>query len=146
MTADVILKRAACPEERAAAYAIRHAVFVREQAIPTALDRDGRDDAAVHVLAYVGGEPAGTARLVVGEGGAGVVARVAVLPAYRGWGLGRRLVRALEDEAAGWGVRRLVLHPHEHLEGYYRDLGYRRIGGTHTAGSHRLLTMEKRLP
>lgn len=146
MTADrVVVRVASGPEELAAAFEIRRHVFVEEQKIPSHLDADGRDRAATHVLALEGETAVATGRLVATDALHGVLARIAVLPAYRGQGLGRRVVEMLESEARRQGLRRLSLEPHRHLERFYESLGYGTIAGTSVVGEHTLIKMEKHL-
>ncbi len=89
--------------------------------------------------------PVATARLTVTDSGEGKIARIAVLGSHRGIGLGRRLIRALEDEAEARGLHTIHLEPHAHLEPFFRVLGYERITEPVTVGPHRLLGMVKRL-
>jgi predicted GNAT family N-acyltransferase len=117
----------------AAVHAIRHEVFVVEQDVPAELEWDGKDGRAVHVLAPDGG----TGRLLLGADAAAknggdpdiaVLGRLAVLKTARGTGLGARLVRALEDEAAGLGLAGVYLEAQVHAIGFYRKLGYEAHG------------------
>ena len=126
-----------------AALAIRKRVFVEEQEIPDHLDSDGLDASAVHVLVLDGETPVATGRLVVEAPGVGVLARSAVVPGHRGFGLGQRVVQRLEALAREQGVAELSLHPHRYLERFYERLGYRTVAGTSVVGRHELITMEK---
>ncbi len=63
-----------------AAFAVRHQVFVVEQAVPPELERDEFDDVAVHLVALRGDEVVGTLRIVV-SGGTAKIGRMAVLAA-----------------------------------------------------------------
>ena len=125
---------------------IRHAVFVAEQGIPPELDRDGRDKSAVHVLVWCGASAVATGRMLRVGPQEGQLARIAVLPAFRGRGLGREVVRALEAEARKQGLRRLRLQAHRHLEDFYRNLGYECTGTTARAGTHVVIDMARTLP
>lgn len=118
----------------AAVRAIRQAVFVEEQACPPdeewdapdAPERRGRT--THHLLARVGGEPAGCTRWRPVEGGAAKLERFAVLVPFRRTGLGRALVaRAIADAQAA-GFARLVLHAQAHLEAFYASFGFRPAG------------------
>ena len=144
---DIELRRVATAEDLRSAQAIRRSVFVEEQRIPEELEYDGADEASIHVIAIRHGAAVATARLTpAGEPGAGVMARVAVVPACRGSGLGRRVVQALEQHGAAAGITRIELHPHHYLEAFYADLGYATVpGGEHQVGDHRLITMAKQL-
>ena len=48
---DYRIKRVETDEDRQRAYALRHEVFVVEQAVPEDLERDEQDEGADHVLA-----------------------------------------------------------------------------------------------
>ncbi|GAL31258.1 hypothetical protein JCM19239_3156 [Vibrio variabilis] len=69
------------------AQAIRYQVFTVEQSIPNELDFDGLDCVAEHVLVTETNQAVATARLVINADGSSVMARVAVLEAYRGRGI-----------------------------------------------------------
>ncbi len=72
--------------------AVRHAVFVREQGIPTELEWDGRDAGCLHVLAVdARGAAVGTARMQAD----GHIGRMAVLKDRRGQGVGGQLLASL---------------------------------------------------
>lgn len=131
--------------DRRRAAAIRHAVFVVEQGIPEHLDRDGLDDGATHVLGWWGDRAVATGRLVTEPEATGHLGRIAVLPDFRGRGLGRRVVAALETAARAQGLHTALLHAHSHLEAFYRALGYRPAGLPFDAGGYRLIPMKKTL-
>jgi len=84
-------------------FAVRRAVFVREQGVDESEEMDGRDEAATHFVGYDDGDPVGTARLRTVGDGVGKVERVAVLAAHRGSGVGRALMYRLEAWAARTG-------------------------------------------
>lgn len=146
MTYDIEIKRSLTPEEMASAFAIRHEVFVREQDIPAELDFDGRDKQAQHVLVCSAGRGVATGRVLVSDSGEAVLARIAVLPEFRGHGLGRVVVRELEAIAVQFEATSLRLHPHRHLERYYQQLGYTTVPGTDSVAGHELITMTKNAP
>jgi predicted GNAT family N-acyltransferase len=117
---------------------VRDEVFVDEQAVPSDLERDERDADAVHFVALVGTEIVGTGRLVVEPPGfegldpqlgpVGHLGRLAVRAAGRGRGTGAALVRRIEADAAGCGLRALYLAAQTHALGFYERLGYRAYG------------------
>jgi predicted GNAT family N-acyltransferase len=106
---------------------LREAVFVREQGVPAALEWDGRDESAVHVVVTEGARTVGTARLRVVDGAA-KVERVAVARTHRGRGIGRMLVRHVESEARARGLTRVVLHAQQSAVPFYAALDYREVG------------------
>ena len=143
MTNEYSFKIASTSEEKTEAQRIRHLVFMDEQKIPAELDDDGFNEDAFHALCLKGNETVATGRLVIPEPGKGVLARIAVLPAHRGAGLGQRIVGLLENVAVEQGVQEISLLPHAYLEKFYKDLGYTRIAGTSVVGEHELITMKK---
>jgi len=122
------IRRVASGATLADAQAVRRAVFVEGQDVPEAQEMDGKDEAASHFVAYDGDRPVGTARLREPTPGVAKLERVAVRRPYRGRGLGRRLVRAVEDLAREAGMDEAVLHAQTRLVDFYANLGYRRTG------------------
>jgi predicted GNAT family N-acyltransferase len=141
-----IVQEARTPDALEQARSIRHQVFVAEQGIPAELVDDGLDVSALHVLALHDGAPAATGRLTRSSEREGVLARIAVLPAYRGTGLGGRVVQCLEELARRESLAMLSLTPHHYLARFYGRLGYEAVPGSSTSvGYHALITMVKTL-
>jgi predicted GNAT family N-acyltransferase len=110
----------------AALLAVREAVFVCEQGVPPALERDALDALATHFLARAAtGAPIGTARLLPDAH----IGRLAVLPAWRGRGVGRALLERAVAAAAARGMREVVLHAQVHAQGFYAAAGFTVEGG-----------------
>ncbi|MFC3569464.1 GNAT family N-acetyltransferase [Paracoccus simplex] len=109
--------------------AIRREVFVVEQNVPEAEEWDGRDGAAIHLLARDdSGAAIGTARILV-QGATGKIGRVAVLQSARGTGAGAALIRAALDELRALpGVTRAKLGAQTHAIGFYQKLGFAAYG------------------
>lgn len=114
---------------------VRQRVFVEEQRCPPEEEWDALDDwaggAAQHLVVQVDGETAGTARWYVAEHDGQTVAklgRFALLPAFRGQGLGRALVAHVAAEAARAGYAHQMLYAQAHLEAFYEGFGFRRCG------------------
>ncbi|MBP1807218.1 ElaA protein [Rubellimicrobium aerolatum] len=110
-------------EDLDACLALRRAVFIEEQAVPEALEIDGLDAEAVHLLATVDGRPVGTARLFA-KGDTGKIGRVCVLREARGRGIGAALIRAAVEELRGMGLRRAKLGSQVHAIPFYEGLGF----------------------
>ena len=109
---------------------MRSAVFIEEQGIAHDEEWDALDADAVHAVVFNRlGVPVGTGRLL-GEPQAGTarIGRMAVDRALRGGGVGRLLIEALQQAAAGRGDRRVVLSAQRSAEGFYRRLGYAPVG------------------
>lgn len=104
---------------------IRTRVFVTEQAVSVDLEMDGRDRRCRHALALSGaGEAVGTGRLLPD----GHLGRLAVLPAWRGQGVGIALIEALLRAAAEAGLEQVALNAQTHALPFYRRLGFQSRG------------------
>lgn len=103
----------------------------------------------VYGLAIVDGRMAGLVRYRLRPGYMHV-SRLAVLPDFRGHGVGRRLMAWAEDEAYRLKVRVLRGEVRTVLKDvlqYYLDIGYKVVGYASLRGVRRCLTLiEKRLP
>ena len=113
-------------------YAARQQVFAVEQRC-IYLDVDGHDEAACHVAAWSDAQrmPLAYARLL--DPGEKYVepsmGRVLTTAAARGTGLGRELVRrVLSASAEAWPQHGIRISAQAHLERFYRDVGFRRVG------------------
>jgi len=117
------------PEQLGRALAIRRVVFVVEQGVSEALEFDGRDDGAEHLLALLDGEPVGTLRLrLLEDGRLGKIERVAVLRQARGRRIGHALVRAVLARAVALEVREASLHAQTVASAFYASLGFEAHG------------------
>lgn len=108
------------------AFSIRKEVFVKEQGVPLEeeFDKfDTLDGQCEHILVYYEEQPVGTGRLRVVDG-LGKLERICILEPYRKFGLGKVIVKALEDIAKVKGLSQVKLHGQTHAEGFYEKLGY----------------------
>jgi predicted GNAT family N-acyltransferase len=109
--------------------AVRSEVFIREQRIPETLEWDGKDPHAIHALATdPAGHPIGTGRLLL-DGERAQIGRMAVLPAWRGQGVGASLLQCLLDEARQRGAARAFLNSQTYAVPFYERFGFVRAGG-----------------
>ncbi len=106
--------------------AVREAVFVREQNVPLELEWDALDPLCRHVIARdAQGRPIGTGRLTPEHR----LGRMAVLPEWRGRGVGDALLQALLAEAHKLGWTAVTLHAQVSAEGFYARHGFVAEGG-----------------
>jgi len=124
--------------ERALGRAIRHAVFVEEQAVPPDVEVDGLDDTCQHYLARVGTEAVATARARTTSRG-WKIERVAVLVAQRRRSVGATLVRSMLADAPEGLV--VYVHAQESALGFWQQLGFSAEGQRFFEGgiAHRLM-------
>jgi predicted GNAT family N-acyltransferase len=106
------------------AYSIRKRVFVEEQGVPEEMELDELDLNARHALAYADLECTGTARLVTLTENIGRIGRMAVLPKYRGQGIGRRLLESLLKAAQSQDIKQVELHAQVSVIPFYEQFGF----------------------
>ena len=100
---------------------VREPVFVQEQKVPLELEWDDLDPASQHVLALDGaGNPIGTGRLTPKHS----IGRMAVLPEWRGRGVGEAILAALVDRARESGWPDVTLAAQVHAIGFYARAGF----------------------
>ncbi|MEN1957169.1 GNAT family N-acetyltransferase [Luteimonas changyuni] len=105
---------------------VREAVFVQEQGVPLALEWDELDPVCHHVVARDGaGDAIGTGRLTPARG----IGRMAVLPEWRGRGVGDALLQALLEQSRTLGWPEVTLHAQAAAVGFYARAGFLPVGG-----------------
>ena len=104
-------------------YAVRSIVFVEEQHCPWDEEFDSLDDGAVHILGEQDREPVAAARIRF-MGDYAKLERIAVRAAYRGRGIGDRLVEYMVEIARRHGRTTFKMHAQAHLTGFYRAHGF----------------------
>lgn len=107
---------------------IRHQVFSVEQGVEPALEFDGKDDTAQHLLAYFNSQPVGTARIRYLSPQTAKIERLAVLSAARGQGIGHKLMEAALDVISAKKVDETLVHAQEYIKQLYHNLGFQQVG------------------
>lgn len=113
-------------EELKIAFAIRKDVFVKEQGVPLEDEFDQYDKLngdCKHILVHYNEQPVGTGRIrFIDE--VGKLERICILEPFRKFGLGKSIIKALEEIAEEQGAKKVKLHGQTHAEGFYKKLGY----------------------
>jgi predicted GNAT family N-acyltransferase len=106
-------------------HAVRERVFVHEHGLPRDQERDALDPLSVHVLARdAEGRPIGAGRLTPER----MIGRMAVLPGWRGRGVGAALLDALLQQGRQRGWREVALAAHADAMPFYLRHGFAPIG------------------
>ncbi|MBS4072687.1 MAG: GNAT family N-acetyltransferase [Algoriphagus sp.] len=112
------------------AFAIRNQVFVLEQNVDPALERDDFEATSHHFIAFLEEIPVGAARWRVTDYGV-KLERFAVLREFRGKGIGQALVsEVLIDIAANPDAAGKIKYLHAQLSavGLYSKFGFEKVG------------------
>lgn len=112
------------------AFEVRLEIFVKEQGFSEELEFDGLDAVASHVVFYDDGKPVATGRAFqsADKPSEYILGRIAVMKPYRGTGLGRELMDALEDAARQRGAATVMLGAQCRARGFYEKCGYEAVG------------------
>ncbi|MFE4707722.1 GNAT family N-acetyltransferase [Peribacillus simplex] len=119
-------KRITTESDLKVAFQIRKEVFVEEQGFPLESEFDEYDTLnafSEHILVYYNEEPVGTGRLRVVDG-LGKLERICILEPYRKFGLGKIIIKTLEEIAKKKEISQVKLHGQTQAEGFYKKLGY----------------------
>lgn len=120
---DIEIRRIKSNQDLDAAFWIREVVFVDEQGTPLEEEFDEREDQSEHILVLYEQKPVGTGRLRMVEGVA-KLERICVLASHRQYGIGKMIVKTLEQIGREQGAERAKLHGQTHAENFYKKLGY----------------------
>lgn len=118
------------PADLDAAFAIRRTVFVDEQHVSPEEEYDEFESISTHFLARYDEVPCGTARWRRTSNGV-KLERFAVLPDYRGKGVGKALVRAVLDNVFSQQpepIERIYLHAQVTAMPLYASFGFVPVG------------------
>jgi predicted GNAT family N-acyltransferase len=101
---------------------VRETVFIKEQKVPVALEWDGLDDTALHLLALTHeGEAIGCARLL----GEGSIGRMAVIKSWRNQGVGMALLQRSITHYQQNGISKIRLSAQTHAIKFYEKAGFK---------------------
>jgi predicted GNAT family N-acyltransferase len=103
---------------------VRYQVFVVGQNVPLERELEEADSRYTHILAIAEDKPVGTARLTTD----GHIGRVAVLKEYRKYGIGKEMIRHIEEIAFEMGFEIVELNSQCHAVPFYEKLGYESYG------------------
>ena len=142
--ADFRVVRADWAHEQSRLSSVRRSVFIEEQGVPEVLEWDAADADAgtVHLLAIDrDGLAIGCARLLAD----GHIGRMAVLPGWRGRGVGRALLAAALNAAQARGHRVVKLSAQTHAAGFYARAKFTVVGEAYQEAGIEHVAMEKSL-
>jgi GNAT superfamily N-acetyltransferase len=107
---------------------LRHRVLRAPLGHPLGSEFFDFEPQALHLVARVGEVVVGCVMFHPDGTGGGRLCQMAVETERQGTGLGRRLVRHLEDRLRSDGIERVILHARVPAAGFYARLGYGIVG------------------
>lgn len=109
------------------AFEIRREVFIIEQSCPEQEEFDSFDEQALHLVVYVDGAPAATAR-IWHDGTSFRVGRIAVRKQYRGQKIGDLAVRVSIYKTFLMGAQSIKISAQKYILPLYRKFGFKEYG------------------
>lgn len=109
---------------------IRTLVFIKEQKVPPALEWDGEDETALHLIAYVNDvKPIACTRLIISsksnENAIGHIGRMAVLNEWRKIGVGMALLQEALKRLQQQKIHIIKLSAQIHAVAFYQMVGFK---------------------
>lgn len=110
------------------ALSVRKFVFSEELKCSGNALRDNDDETAQFVNVYFEGVPIATSRMVIKQDREALGGKIAVLPEYRGLGIGGLMLRELEKAATENGIEAFHIIARESAIGFYEKMGFSKAG------------------
>ena len=136
----VTTKLAMRMEDSLHAFAVRAATFIGELDVPYSEEFDGHDFSATHIVAYVGGEPAGAVRLRWLQSFA-MPERLAVIQRFRGHNIGALLLERCRQVAESRGCSMLYVQSRPADTKYWEKQGWRPLAGETAEAPSQMVAM-----
>ncbi len=125
---DFTSKLVTSDTELQGAFEVRRLVFVQEQGVTEALEYDGLDDEALHVITRDGDIVVGTARVRFPTNNQAKIERMAVLEPFRRKGIGSAILSFVKQELRNRGIEHAVLHAQTTVTEFYSLHGFQETG------------------
>jgi len=124
------------------AYALRWHIFVDEQGVDPAIERDEHDEGATHIGLFQQGRLVACGRVVIMEDGWAKLGRICVDKRWRGKGVGRNLVLALIADAKAKRPKGIYASVQMPAKGFYDRLGFTTVGDVYVEADVPHIRME----
>ena len=121
-----IIKQPGSPEEFRRYYQLRWRLLRAPWGEPEGSEVDDLEDQCFHIIAVNNQTVIGAGRLQYNSAHEAQIRYMAVEKKYEGNGVGRSIVKALEQEADQNNISAVVLDAREPAVGFYQKLGYSR--------------------
>lgn len=114
-------------EEFAQYYELRWRILRKPWGQPRGSEQDSEDASSYHLMARDKQQLIGVARLQFLGDGSAQLRYMAVAEAWQKKGVGRKILRHMEEVARQRGARHLLLHARDNALGFYSKLGYQTL-------------------
>ena len=112
-------------------YDLRFEILRKPWNEPYSSTKDNDEDISIHLLMLDAEEAVGTGRLQLNSKEEGQIRSMAVRDDQQGKGLGKAIVKRIEEEAAKKGLKNIVLDARINAVRFYEKLGYKVIADSY---------------
>lgn len=146
MSQTVAFYEASNEAQKATCREIRRVVFVEGQGVPLQRELKDEERPCRHFYGVTPQKEAVAALRVMYDGDTAKIQRMAVLPSYRGQGVGSLMLDfVLAELAKDKALRRAILGSQDHAVAFYRKAGFKVIGDAFEDAGITHYLMEKAL-
>ena len=118
---DFSIMLAKWPEQAELLRKLRESVFVIEQGVDAAIEWDGKDNLCQHLIAFsADNQPIATGRMLPD----GHIGRIAVIPSWRGKGVGAAILENLIALARNADAEMVYLNSQTHALAFYQRFSF----------------------
>jgi ribosomal protein S18 acetylase RimI-like enzyme len=121
---NIIVKQPESPEELRQYFDLRWRILRAPWGQAQGSEKDDIEDHCFHLIAKHNNQTVGVGRLSYNSATEAQIRYMAVAEDYERRGIGRMVVRYLEQQAINSGISTIVLHAREPAVGFYQRLGY----------------------
>lgn len=112
-------------------FQLRFAVLREPWKQPLGSEKDDLENYATHAIIKISSEVVAVGRMHISDKNIGIIRYMAVHPAFRGSGLGNKVLRYLESEARKKNLKTIELNARENAVEFYIKNGYSNMGSSH---------------
>lgn len=115
---------------------LRETIFIKEQNVPVSVEKDDKDNLAIHFLLLNDDNiPVGVGR-VVADNNTAVIGRVGIMKEFRKNGFGAILMRNIIDYCKCQGFKKMTLSAQEHALDFYKKLNFEIVSDRYISPSN----------
>lgn len=122
---SVIIKQPESDDDFRQYFKLRWRILRAPWGEPEGSEADNIEGQCFHIMAVDGNQVVGVGRIQYNSAEEAQIRYMAISEGYEGNGIGRQIVSALEQEAVGQNIKKIVLDAREPAVVFYQKLDYR---------------------
>ena len=139
------IKNPATSKEWEEYYHLRWKILREPLNLELGSEKDDLENQAIHRVIESDGEIIAVGRLHFNKDGRGQIRYMAVLPDYRGKGIGRMIVDEFIKISKDKNISKIILYARESVVEFYKSLGFEKIKKAHKLKNIQHFLMERKI-